>query len=234
MKIALISDLHGAPPPPIEEEEEVDIVLAAGDIDTGELGHTVLTDAYGDIPVITIAGNHEFYGSWHIDIRHSLGVYPGYTEREDVGLGDIRLLACTLWTDFNLYGDQAKAMVEGLYGLNDFRMIRGWSPKRQLEVHKISLRWLEAKLKEPFDGKTIVMTHHCPSHLSVNPKYGCDPLNACFASNLDYLFPHVDLWVHGHTHTPFDYTVGRCRVVCNPMGYKGENPGPYKAKVITL
>jgi hypothetical protein len=38
----------------------------------------------------------------------------------------------------------------------------------------------------------------------------------------------VQLWVHGHTHDSFDYTLNGTRVVCNPRGYaKGgvnENP----------
>jgi len=28
------------------------------------------------------------------------------------------------------------------------------------------------------------------------------------------------LWIHGHTHTSFDYRVGNCRVLCNPRGYQ--------------
>jgi hypothetical protein len=28
------------------------------------------------------------------------------------------------------------------------------------------------------------------------------------------------LWVHGHTHSPFDYQRGTCRVVSNPRGYR--------------
>ena len=34
-----------------------------------------------------------------------------------------------------------------------------------------------------------------------------------FQRNLD---PGPDLWVHGHTHNSFDYTLGRTRVVVNP------------------
>jgi hypothetical protein len=29
------------------------------------------------------------------------------------------------------------------------------------------------------------------------------------------------LWTHGHMHDDFDYTIGTCRVVCNPRGYVG-------------
>lgn len=30
---------------------------------------------------------------------------------------------------------------------------------------------------------------------------------------------------HGHTHTPFDYLIGDCRVICNPSGYPGQDTG---------
>lgn len=29
----------------------------------------------------------------------------------------------------------------------------------------------------------------------------------------------VALWIHGHTHDSFDYTVEGTRVLCNPRGY---------------
>jgi hypothetical protein len=34
--------------------------------------------------------------------------------------------------------------------------------------------------------------------------------------------PQIKLWTHGHTHHPFDYVIGECRVVCNPRGYHQE------------
>lgn len=33
------------------------------------------------------------------------------------------------------------------------------------------------------------------------------------------------LWVHGHTHSSFDYMAGETRVVCNPFGYAANCPG---------
>jgi len=33
--------------------------------------------------------------------------------------------------------------------------------------------------------------------------------------------PQIKLWVHGHTHDPYDYVIGETRVVCNPRGYIG-------------
>jgi hypothetical protein len=39
---------------------------------------------------------------------------------------------------------------------------------------------------------------------------------------LDY--PEIKVWVHGHMHDPFDYTLGETRVICNPRGYIGYEP----------
>jgi Icc-related predicted phosphoesterase len=80
----------------------------------------------------------------------------------------------------------------------------------------------------PFDGKTVVVTHHAPHPISIAPRYARDALNPAFASDLtDVISQHQpDLWVHGHTHSSFDYVVPgtKTRVVCNPMGYDDENP----------
>ena len=51
-------------------------------------------------------------------------------------------------------------------------------------------------------------------------------MTPAFASNLDALIEErrPALWVHGHTHTSFDYEfAGGTRVICNPKGYGNEN-----------
>ena len=65
----------------------------------------------------------------------------------------------------------------------------------------------------------MVVTHHGPHPAGVSPRYKGNSLNAAFFSDLRSLMPHVDLWVHGHTHDSVDIQEGRCRVVCNPRGY---------------
>lgn len=69
--------------------------------------------------------------------------------------------------------------------------------------------------------KTVVLTHHAPSPGSVRPRFAGDPPTPAFVTDLDRLMDasRVALWVHGHTHDPFDYTVHGTRVVCNPRGY---------------
>jgi hypothetical protein len=82
-------------------------------------------------------------------------------------------------------------------------------------------RPLAAMLAEPFDGKTVVVTHHAPSSQSVHPRYARDLLTPAFASNLENLMDgdRAALWIHGHMHESFDYEVYGTRVICNPRGY---------------
>jgi len=84
--------------------------------------------------------------------------------------------------------------------------------------------WLRGALAQPFDGRTVVVTHFAPTLHSADPRYGLSPGTAGFCNALDALLPLADLWLHGHLHCPTDVQIGRCRVVANPLGYasKGE------------
>ena len=110
--------------------------------------------------------------------------------------------------------------------ISDHRVIRTsggrFTAAQALSDHELSRAWLEHELAQPFDGKTVVLTHHAPHPLSVHPRYlSMDSLatNAAFVSDLTPLLEKADLWCHGHVHDSFDYQVGRCRVVANPLGY---------------
>jgi predicted phosphodiesterase len=102
--------------------------------------------------------------------------------------------------------------------------MRLFTPDDALRRHKRELAWLEARLKEPFLGPTVVITHHSPSPRSVPDRFRDDPLSPAFSSNLEWLIEKYqpDLWVHGHTHDSFDYNIGKTRIVCNPAGYQHE------------
>jgi len=55
-------------------------------------------------------------------------------------------------------------------------------------------------------GKTVVITHHLPSHRSVALQYKEDLLSAIYASNLPReTLLGASLWIHGHAHASFDY-----------------------------
>lgn len=231
MKLYILSDLHlefSTFEPPATD---ADVIVLAGDIGKAALGIFWARSAFPDKQIVFVPGNHEFYNYERVE---TLARMRSIALEEDVHLLDgnevvisgVRFLGCTLWTDFMLFGEakKADAMYEGRIFLNDFRVIQEedkipFSPARSIELHEQSLAWLKAKLDEPFDGKTIVVTHHLPSEQSVVDRFKDSLLSACFASELGYLFGKMDLWIHGHTHDNLDYEVNGTRIICNPRGY---------------
>ena len=242
MKLHILSDLHLEISLFNRFETDADVIVLAGDIWKGADGVRWASMAWPGRSMVYVPGNHEFYGRQRKEVLSEMRIEASKTgvhllDNDEVIIDgpedSVRFLGATLWTDFELHEAKAKpwAMREGLRGLNDFRVIHEgseghFSPQRSIELHRESLGWLEQKLAVPFDGKTVVVTHHLPSMQSVAERYKTDLISACFASNLDHLFGKMDLWVHGHTHDSFDYVSDGTRVVCNPRGYEVFNRGP--------
>lgn len=221
---------------------KADVVILAGDIELGPLSADYATDlaAWLGVPVVLVAGNHEFYGRDYLETCEALrrccaddgGVRFLERTRFDLEAGGqrVRILGCTLWTDFLLFGEdrQADVMRVSVERMNDFAgMIRygdggRFAPHHATDIFAASVAWLRSELAITFDGPTIVVTHHAPSRLSVHQTYERDPTSAAFASHLDDLIAETEpsLWVHGHMHHSLDYRIGRTRVVCNPRGYR--------------
>jgi len=88
----------------------------------------------------------------------------------------------------------------------------------------------------PFAGATVVVTHHAPHPGSLHARYKADLLSPAFISDLTAVIEsgRPDLWVHGHTHHTFDYTVGPTRIVCNSRGYGEENHDFDRALVVEV
>lgn len=243
-------------PPEVRAGHRADLVLLAGDIHTQRRSPLWAAETFA-APVAIILGNHEAYGdnltasiaaqqksaaASSIERRHPVRVLEGETWTMTAADGTpVRVIAATLWTDFALFGaaQQDRMMDDAHHAMNDFQMIRiGGSffkgerpltPADCLRLHRESRGFLEAALAQPFDGITIVMTHHAPSGRSLPESRRGDPISAAYASDLESLIERTrpQLWVHGHIHSSSDYRIGSTRVVCNPRGYTPShlNPG---------
>jgi len=242
MRIWILSDLHVEVEPfhPERPTPRPDLVIAAGDIST-PLSNAIqwLRETMAGLPTILVPGNHEYY-SVDLPIERNLG--RRLADEAGIRLLDddvhvvegVRFVGSTLWTDFDLDGDRDRSMQAAQFGLADFRRIRHGTqhltPEHVRQMHLRSRAWLRATLEQPFDGRTVVITHHAPLPRSLDPRFTGDALNPAFASDLAELVertcPH--LWIHGHTHSSHDYVFGETRIVCNPRGYafrgRIENP----------
>ncbi len=209
-----------------------DLMILAGDIHVG----TQMVDKFGHWPhpVLYVPGNHEFYDTAiepHVATIKEAAKNTAMIvlARDEYVYQGVRFLGCTLWTDYMLMGSggrQLAAMLACEARIADHRKImgiqkvgQGFSAQQAYELHVQERAWLEGKLNEPFDGKTVVITHHAPSRGSVHPRFRGDPCNSAFVSDLDELVQKADYWIHGHVHDSFDYMVGKCRVMTNPGSY---------------
>ncbi|MEM8814534.1 MAG: metallophosphoesterase [Pseudomonadota bacterium] len=236
MKLHVLSDLHTEFADFMPPDIDADIVVLAGDIGVGRKGLDWAARHFTDRPVVYVPGNHEYYGHdlTLIDELQSAAPRNIHVLNDDTLILDgVRFLVCTLWTDFKLHGeDQAEsARQRARRLLTDFEAIRNGrnrlTPEDSVVLHETSRAWLQRELGKSFEGPTVVVTHHLPAARSVAEQYANDPLNPAFVSSLEYLIEEhrPNLWIHGHTHVPCDYTLFDTRVVCNPRGYPGEASG---------
>lgn len=113
-------------------------------------------------------------------------------------------------------------------------------PEDAVEDHRKMLGYISTVVAEKHKQKFVVVGHHTPSLFSCHPQYKDDDLmNGGYHSDLSEFIldrPQIKLWTHGHTHHPFDYTIGETRVVCNPRGYIGyeELADTFELKVVEV
>jgi Icc-related predicted phosphoesterase len=195
------------------------------------------------VKVLYVPGNHEFdtldYDATQARLRATCAAFGiTWLDREVLVIDGVRFIGTTLWADFDAAAaaepDPAKALKArekafraANYYLSGNTTLRAGVPMFAEEQRALSLEcqaWLRAALAEPFDGKTVVVTHYAPSLRSADPRYGVTPGTAGFCNALDDLVAQADLWMHGHLHCANDYLLGGCRVIANPLGYlnKGE------------
>lgn len=244
MRLQLLSDLH------LETESfdpqpapQADLLVLAGDIDSTWKGYERF--AHWPVPVVVVAGNHEFDGR---EVGAALAGLRGLCD--DLGLRlleceswifaaasglRVRLLGTVRWSDFDLLGPQQRARAEraAAYFLRGMDSRVDDQPLDAAAVRAWALRcrdWLRLALAQPSAGRwdrTVVITHFGPSLRSADPRYGHQPGTASFCNADDALIPQSDLWLHGHLHCRHDYTVPRpglpdARVVSNARGLAGK------------
>ena len=257
MQIQLISDLHleteRFDPEPAAGAE---LLVLAGDIDSRWAGLERFRD--WPVPVLFVAGNHEFDGrelttAWPELRAHCEALGLTLLERERTVLTDasgrrIRFVGTVRWCDFDLFGEarRAKALRAGVFFARVMRATHRGATFDAAAVREEALAcraWLASELTTPSEGAwdaTVVITHFGPSLRSADPRYGGQPGTASFCNADDDLLPHADLWIHGHLHCRHDYVVehaaGHTRVVCNARGHghKGETLGYDGRLVLTV
>jgi len=175
-----------------------------------------------------LPGNHEFYGS-------DLGTMPSSFEesiRPNILLlnnsikeildpaGPIELIFSTLWTNIPPRLNEFVTK-----RVQDFNQIQ-WNGSRMTpqvynQLHQDALHFLNIAMASKTVRK-MVISHHVPSFLNYPKKYQNDPINACFASNLDDFIQKTapNAWIYGHHHSNIPpFLIGETRLYTNQLGY---------------
>lgn len=216
------------------------VLVLAGDISSKpeQLFKFIESTAKRFQRIIFIPGNHEFYGhemsTWSFDVESRLKNIEN-VRFETMGVGyeemnGVRFIFTTLWADGG--PDKQDWKNVELY-LRDFYVIRRDSKRftvpDMIAIHKGQKEKVKEYLAQPFDGKTVVISHHMPSYRLCHPRFG-NSANGGFASNCDDILAYdnaPNLWIHGHTHDTIDTRLWKTRIVCNPSGYYMETSSPF-------
>lgn len=232
------------------EMPDFDVAVIAGDLERGivaAIRQIRSAPALKDKPVVFVPGNHDFDEAVFQDvIAEGLAFAAEYPNihvlhRRSITIAGVRFVGATLWTDYALYGPARTkpSMVWAGQMMRDHEVIKyredtghisRFMPWHTRAEHKRDRAFIEETLAIPYDGPTVVVTHHLPSPRSISTMFQGNPLSPAFASNLDALIEarQPDLWIHGHAHASQDYRIGRTRILANPKGY-----GPYRNRART-
>ncbi|SPB17803.1 phosphoesterase [Caballeronia novacaledonica] len=232
MRLQIASDLHLEITKPDGEKygplrhAASDVLILAGDIDRIDRVHERFLN--WPTPVLYVRGNHDsFFTAYEAEIGRLANATTNsrftFLERSVWARDGVRVIGCCLWTDFALLGRPDDAMLLAQLGGADYRCLRRTDGRRLIPEdtcfeHNLTVKWLTRELTKPFDGKTVVVTHHAPHVRSLDRRFGRQRFDSAFASDLSGLAKFAHLWIHGHVHHSCDYKVKRCRVVCNPAG----------------
>lgn len=236
MKIQFISDLH------FEFSQNVDFInssplKAVGEVlvlagDTGYLNDEKLPKmkfwewtSSNFKHVLLVPGNHEFYNyadilsegdSWCRMIKPNVGYY----QNQVIRINDIDFILSTLWTDIplSIHKNLRRRM-------NDFRYIlyggRTFNTDDCIVEHKKCFSFIKQSVAESTAKHIVVVTHHLPTMEIVPQNLIWDNLDCGYATELsDFIKKsHIDIWIHGHSHSCSDTIIGNTHIVSNQVGY---------------
>ena len=237
MRVRILSDLHLEFGPFLPPQVDCDVVILAGDTQPKLAGVRWAMETFPDVPVLYLAGNHEFYRERYPRLLEKMralaaGSSVQIMENDSLEIRGWRFFGATLWSNFQLYGDAGRAFAAAME-MNDFKLIRLSPSSKPFRPHNAQMLFVESKgrlvqfLQSGPPDRSVVITHHAPSIRSVPDEFRLDHLSAAFASDLEPLIlaHQPALWIHGHIHQHQDHYIGKTRILANPRGYLGHDEG---------
>lgn len=249
MKVQLVSDVHAewhndkgmrwANEFPIKG----DVIVLAGDIVTYSCMVKVLSclcERAGDVDVLFVCGNHEYYGSERGRIHNKLQKlqkrYSNFhwLHNRGVEIHGRRFLGTTLWWEAPASAPRAVVSFKTVWpDATDILGYKNWIHEAATKARKFL--WTETQQDD------VIITHHAPSvslwaKTRQHKEVWHDKYYFWYASMDELILERQpSLWLYGHTHQPVDTVIGETRIVHCPHGYVHRGPAlPHVYQIIEL
>ncbi|MER2493088.1 metallophosphoesterase [Catenovulum sediminis] len=240
LKLSVMSDIHlgcFAPDklPDFELAQGIDVLVLARDIMDGVKSHGIdwVLNLNPNIPIIYIAGNHEYYGSRRDKaIRNLTDAFANTNVRflinDTVTIKGYKFIVTDLWTDYQLRGDIVKSTNFARSRMNDFRKIKfksatGYRKLRPLDTvqwHIEAKHFIQTELNNCQEEIPISVTHHATHPLQLEPAYKNSEFSPAYASDMTEFFNQCKtkpvLAINGHSN--YCHSDG-IYYYSNPFGY---------------
>jgi len=241
MKLRPMSDLHLEGHQYKYKSIGEDVLLLVGDIHTRQRHHELIEQVPESVQIIMVRGNHETYHSdvetvnkYLYDLQMEYDNFH-YLDNSSMNLNDVEFFGGMMCTDFLLHGiaNEFTAKHSAKDFINDFRCSylrpdddTRWSTENHINEHRKFRRELSGWLRNTEGKKRVVMSHFVPHSKMIHSRWGGveNALNAYFTSDMERYMGWEGYWFCGHTHDCGDQMIGDTRVICNPRGYRDENP----------
>ena len=225
--------------------KEANYLIVAGDI-----GHNLkdniaflksLKEAYGYQEIFIVLGNHDRYlfrNKFH-DLS-TTGKDKAIFSRKEYSKNGIKVLDGDIFEVEGITIGGADGWYDGRYVTNRVplskpEMLDFWKKKLNDFNSRASddfyITFLEEieKIKPLYGQVDVMVTHVRPTVLDEHTfkDFQGDNTNAFFGFDYSHQIskdPKLKVWVYGHVHNSFEGIVGNCKLLCNPLGYPGENP----------
>lgn len=252
MKLWIFSDLH-LEQQEVEFPErhpDADVIVCAGDLCHADQLMDTLNDLSHkyEMPVVMVPGNHEYWsGQRPRDFASDQLLFAEINEAAaewrypcvilddgSVTLNGVRFVGGTVWTDYRQDlesdGDLPWRLQEAFHLNPDHLKITGidnrpLTSNDLMRANSTSVRIIRDLLREPFEGQTVVISHHLPHPAATPAIYEGSNVNYLYTNSSEAFGDLLEsahspaLWVCGHTHHASDVVVAGTRILCNPHGF---------------
>jgi hypothetical protein len=191
--------------------------------------------------VFVVAGNHEYHNSYgksmvetdnqiyNICLKFRNVIFLQNGASYTLPGTKIRIVGATLWSL-----SESGMWEEAVMKKSDYKNIyfdspvgkRLVLPSEIVKIHTNQVNMLVKALRPRFfDEQLIVITHHMPSKLLLEPEYRGEKWHSFYASNVDFLFHGaVAAWICGHSHRATRLKIyGGPLLLMNARGYNREH-----------